>query len=52
MLFDFFFTLGGSGAVDSAASFFLPFYLWVCDMAANFGGIWDTLATIGEMLFT
>ncbi len=50
MLFDVFFEVGGQAAVDAASDFIFPFYEWVCNMAAQFGGWWDFLATAFESI--
>lgn len=50
MLFDAFFEIGGQSAVDAVADIIYPIFCWVCDMADQFGGWWDILATAFESI--
>ena len=45
-----FFEIGGQPMMDAAANFILPLYQWICNIAAQSGGVWDLVATAFESI--
>ena len=52
MIFDVLFSVGGDSLVRFADAILGPLFGMICDKASHFGGMWNTLATIFEMLMS